>query len=93
MNGLHSELALPAGRDELIGGDFHDVIVRPDGLVVALIGDVTGKGMEAAGFTETVRAPVRTLALISSSPGYILDTGEPHPWAWLQARGLNVTRT
>ena len=65
-------LSLPAGRNELIGGDFRDVIVRRDGKVVALIGDVTGKGIEAAGFTETVRAAVRTLALISPSPEYIL---------------------
>ena len=65
-------LSLPAGRGELIGGDFHDVLARPDGMVVALIGDVTGKGIEAAGFTETVRAAVRTLALISPSPEYIL---------------------
>ncbi len=65
-------LSLPAGRGELIGGDFHDVLARPDGMVVAVIGDVTGKGVEAAGFTETVRAAVRTLALISPSPEYIL---------------------
>jgi PAS domain S-box-containing protein len=65
-------LSLPAGRDDLIGGDFYDVVVRPDGIVVALIGDVTGKGIRAAGFTETVRAAVRTLALISPSPAYIL---------------------
>ncbi len=65
-------LSLPAGREELIGGDFHDVLARPDGLVVALIGDVTGKGIRAAGFTETVRSAVRTLALISPSPEYIL---------------------
>ena len=65
-------LSLPAGRDELIGGDFSDVLVRPDGMVVVLIGDVTGKGIKAAGFTETVRAAVRTLALISPSPEYIL---------------------
>ena len=65
-------VSLPAGRQELVGGDFCDVIARPDGVVVALIGDVTGKGIEAAGFTETVRAAVRTLALISPSPQYIL---------------------
>ena len=65
-------LSLPAGREELIGGDFHDVLARPDGVVVALVGDVTGKGIQAAGFTETVRSAVRTLALISPSPEYIL---------------------
>ncbi len=65
-------LSLPAGREELIGGDFHDVLARPDGMVVALIGDVAGKGIQAAGFTETVRSAVRTLALISPSPEYVL---------------------
>jgi type I restriction enzyme M protein len=67
-----AELSLPAGRGDLVGGDFRDVIVRPDGIVVALIGDVTGKGIEAAGFTETVRAAARTLALISPAPEYVL---------------------
>ena len=73
ISGLElAALSLPAGRDELIGGDFSDVLVRPDGTVVVLIGDVTGKGIKAAGLTETVRAAVRTLALISPSPEYIL---------------------
>ena len=73
ISGLElAALSLPAGRGELIGGDFHDVLARPDGMVVALIGDVTGKGIKAAGFTETVRAAVRTLALIAPSPEYIL---------------------
>ena len=67
-----AELALPAGRGDLVGGDFRDIVVRPDGTVVALIGDVTGKGIKAAGFTETVRAAVRTLALISPAPEYVL---------------------
>ena len=67
-----AELSLPAGRGDLVGGDFRDVIVRPDGTVVVLIGDVTGKGIKAAGFTETVRAAVRTLALISAAPEYVL---------------------
>jgi PAS domain S-box-containing protein len=65
-------LSLPAGREELIGGDFRDVFALPDGTVVALVGDVMGKGIKAAGLTETVRAAVRTLALISPSPEYIL---------------------
>ena len=65
-------LSLPAGREELIGGDFHDVFRRSDGVVVALIGDVMGKGMRAAGFTETVRSAVRTAAFMMPSPDAVL---------------------
>jgi PAS domain S-box-containing protein len=65
-------LSLPANRPELIGGDFHDVFPIAEGRVVALIGDVMGKGVRAAGLTETVRSAVRALALVTSSPGEIL---------------------
>ncbi len=53
----------PAFEPELVGGDFHDVFLLPEGSVVALIGDVMGKGVEAAGLTETTRSAVRALAL------------------------------
>ncbi len=65
-------LSLPATRPELIGGDFHDVFEIADGHVVALIGDVMGKGVKAAGLTETVRSAVRALALVTTSPAQIL---------------------
>jgi sigma-B regulation protein RsbU (phosphoserine phosphatase) len=65
-------VSLPAAREELIGGDFHDVFRLPEGSVIALVGDVMGKGIKAAGFTETVRSAVRTLAFISPTPDYIL---------------------
>jgi serine phosphatase RsbU (regulator of sigma subunit)/anti-sigma regulatory factor (Ser/Thr protein kinase) len=62
----------PANRPDLVGGDFHDVLVAREGLVALLIGDVTGKGIAAAGMTETVRSAMRVLALITPSPEYIL---------------------
>ena len=65
-------LSMPAYRPELIGGDFHDVFELPDGLVLAMIGDVAGKGVAAAGLTETVRAAARALALVSPEPEWIL---------------------
>jgi len=65
-------LSVPAHRPELIGGDFHDVFELPDGRVLALIGDVAGKGVAAAGLTETVRAATRALALVSATPEWIL---------------------
>ena len=62
----------PASEPALVGGDFHDVIALKDDLVLVLIGDVTGKGIPAAGMTETVRSAFRTLALISTAPEFIL---------------------
>ena len=55
-----------------MGGDFSDVFVVDDTHVVALIGDVAGKGVRAAGLTETVRAKMRAFATVDPSAGYIL---------------------
>ncbi len=63
-----------AHAPELVGGDFHDVFVREDGTVVILLGDVEGKGVSAAGLTETVRSAVRALALVTASPAEMLAT-------------------
>ena len=62
----------PAFEPELVGGDLSDVFVVDDDRVVVLIGDVAGKGVRAAGMTETVRSTVRTLATIDPSPSFIL---------------------
>ena len=82
-----------ANEPELVGGDFSDVFVVDDTHVVALIGDVAGKGVRAAGLTETVRSTVRALAVSDSSPASILakanelllrfDPDEPHVTAFL----------
>ncbi len=65
-------LSLPARRPELLGGDFHDVCSAADDRVVLLIGDVMGRGVKAAGLTETVHSAVRALALVTASPAEIL---------------------
>jgi len=86
-------VALAATQPELVGGDFSDVFVIDDTHVAALIGDVAGKGVRAAGHTETVRSVIRTLAAIDFSPALILakanelllryDPDEPHVTAFL----------
>jgi PAS domain S-box-containing protein len=65
-------LSTPAYQPELIGGDFHDVFELPGGAVYALIGDVMGKGVTAAGLTETVRSSIRALALGATPPEDVL---------------------
>jgi PAS domain S-box-containing protein len=75
VDGLQLAVVTQAAYDpELVGGDFHDVHQLPDGAVAVLIGDVEGKGVEAAGLTETVRSAVRSLAFVSPSPRYVLNT-------------------
>jgi serine phosphatase RsbU (regulator of sigma subunit) len=67
-----ASLSLPASQPELVGGDFHDVFRVANDRVVVLIGDVMGKGVKAAGLTETVHSAVRALALVTGSPAEIL---------------------
>jgi PAS domain S-box-containing protein len=62
-----------AFQPELIGGDFHDAFLLPSGLVAVLLGDVEGKGVRAAGLSETVRSAVRALAIVSASPSEVLS--------------------
>ncbi|RJQ52083.1 MAG: PAS domain S-box protein [Actinobacteria bacterium] len=56
---------------ERVGGDFYDVFELDPGLLAILVGDVAGKGVRAAGLTETIRSSVRTLAYIDPSPGFV----------------------
>ena len=82
-----------ANEPELVGGDFSDVFLLDDTSVVVVIGDVAGKGVRAAGLTETVRAKIRAFATIDSSPAFILgktnalmlrlDPDEPHVTAFI----------
>ena len=52
-----------AGREARVGGDFYDVFPLPDGRVVVLIGDIVGKGIEAASRTTRITQTIRSLAL------------------------------
>jgi len=51
----------------LVGGDFYDAFRLPDGSVVVAIGDVCGKGAEAAAVTGTSRDVLRLLLLDGAS--------------------------
>lgn len=44
-----------------VGGDFYDAVPRPDGSIALLIGDVCGRGAEAAALTGLARHTLRTL--------------------------------
>ena len=59
----------PAGQ---VGGDFYQIVVTPHGGVLAVIGDVSGKGMPAAMTVSLLVGTFRTLAHYTQSPGEIL---------------------
>ncbi len=61
-----------AYHPELVGGDFSHVFRIGEGRVGILIGDVEGKGIRAAGLTETVRSAVVAFSLVDPSPEYVL---------------------
>ncbi len=56
----------PGGRTVEVGGDFFDAFETPDGWTL-VIGDVCGKGVEAAGFTSECRHAIRVAALSSAT--------------------------
>ncbi|MFF9285026.1 PP2C family protein-serine/threonine phosphatase [Streptomyces griseosporeus] len=63
---------LPATRGLNIGGDWYDAFVQPDGSVLAVIGDVTGHGLNAAVMMGQLRTALRAYAVEDDSPARIL---------------------
>ncbi len=63
----------PAGAENEVGGDFYDVFRVPGGWMLA-IGDVTGRGAQAASITAVARYTLRTAALLSDDPLTALTT-------------------
>ncbi|MFE9956008.1 SpoIIE family protein phosphatase [Micromonospora sp. NPDC005299] len=52
---------VPTGDDAEVGGDFYDVVPLPDGRWLVVVGDVSGKGVQAAAVTGLVRDVIRVL--------------------------------
>ena len=50
---------VPTGSE--VGGDFYDVVPQPDGDWLVVVGDVSGKGVQAATVTGLVRDVIRIL--------------------------------
>jgi PAS domain S-box-containing protein len=61
----------PVGEGSEVGGDFYDVFELPSGCWL-VVGDVCGKGTEAAAVTALVRHSIRALAFTQSSPAQVL---------------------
>ncbi|MFJ4962734.1 Phosphoserine phosphatase RsbU [Streptomyces sp. ADI96-02] len=56
-----------------VGGDFYDAVPQPDGSIALLIGDVCGRGAEAAALTGLARHTLRTLLEQGTDAGTALS--------------------
>nr|WP_275403934.1 PP2C family protein-serine/threonine phosphatase [Pseudonocardia acidicola] len=63
----------PAEQGLLIGGDFYDVHPDPGGRVMFLLGDVCGKGVDAAVSTGQLRQSVQALRRLERDPVRLLE--------------------
>jgi len=84
----------PASSDIGVGGDFYDVITIDADTVLVTVGDVQGKGVEAAAVTGIARTTIKSATLFETDPapllahlnatliGHIIDRAESaeHPW-------------
>ncbi|HET6947105.1 MAG TPA: SpoIIE family protein phosphatase [bacterium] len=62
---------LPSDGD--IGGDWYDVIPLPDGQIALAMGDVAGRGVDAAALMGQLRTALQVLALEGYTPSVILQ--------------------
>lgn len=63
---------LPGSADAEVGGDWYDAFALPDGRLVLVVGDVMGKGVQAAAGMGRLRAALRALALVNPLPEAVL---------------------
>jgi signal transduction histidine kinase len=63
----------PGSTEADIGGDWYDAFENERGDIVLTIGDVTGKGIEAARMMVLLRQAIRVAALDSRDPCHIAD--------------------
>jgi GAF domain-containing protein len=61
-----------AGRGVEVGGDFYDAFALDDGAWALVVGDVCGRGPEAAAVTSLARNATRTVAMQGASPSEVL---------------------
>jgi GAF domain-containing protein len=62
-----------AGEASDVGGDFYDLFAVDGGGWMVVMGDVTGKGPEAASITSLARYTMRTAAAYEPAPAAVLE--------------------
>ncbi len=64
---------VPSDTRDHAGGDWYDAFQLPDGRFGIVIGDVGGRGMEAAATMGQLRNALRAYAIKASGPAAVLD--------------------
>src|SRR4051812_26880547 len=59
--------------DDVVGGDWYDIVPLPGGRVSIVLGDVAGHGLAAAAITAQLRHALRAHLLRAEGPGPALD--------------------
>jgi Stage II sporulation protein E (SpoIIE) len=71
LGGLQTEIAYRAAEE--VGGDFCQVLPRPDGSILVAIGDVSGKGLQAAMLGAVAVGALRSMADEKIAPSTALE--------------------
>jgi sigma-B regulation protein RsbU (phosphoserine phosphatase) len=71
IGGLHVEIAYRAAEE--VGGDFCQILPRPDGSIFVAIGDVSGKGLQAAMLGAVAVGALRSIADEQVPPSAALE--------------------
>jgi sigma-B regulation protein RsbU (phosphoserine phosphatase) len=71
LGGLRTEIAYRAAEE--VGGDFCQILPRPDGSIFIAIGDVSGKGLQAAMLGAVAVGALRSMADEAIDPGQALE--------------------
>ena len=58
----------PAGAENEVGGDFYEVFLSGDRVWTVIVGDVSGKGAEAAAITALARHTLRAASMLHDDP-------------------------
>ncbi|MFJ8957747.1 SpoIIE family protein phosphatase [Lentzea sp. NPDC102401] len=63
----------PAAQEEMVGGDWYDVVVLPSKQILVSVGDITGHGIKGATGMVALRNALRGLAATGAGPSQLLQ--------------------
>jgi serine phosphatase RsbU (regulator of sigma subunit)/anti-sigma regulatory factor (Ser/Thr protein kinase) len=64
---------LPARTEAEVGGDWYDLFALPDGRIAMVMGDVAGRGIEAATVMGQLQHALRAYALEGHAPAIVME--------------------
>lgn len=63
----------PSSQDADVGGDWYDAVRLPDNSIMLCVGDVTGRGLAAAGLMGKMRQAINMASMYEPDPARLLD--------------------